>query len=86
MLKTVNVIPVIRGISWYIYREDKSNKILTSKSLPDGRKFFRFKIVGTRAIDVVVHRYAATSFGLQMRIEKVGGNKNRTVVSYNRHI
>ena len=41
------------------------------KSKPDGRKFGRFKAVGTRASDVIAHIYATASFGFKMRIEIV---------------
>ena len=45
------------------------------KSKPDGRKFRRFKSVGTRASYVVADKDATSSFGTKMRIENVGGNR-----------
>ena len=50
----------------------------TCKSKPDGEKLERFKSVGTRASQVVVHIEATTSFGAKMRIENVGGLLNHT--------
>lgn len=51
------------------------------KSKPDGRKFRRFKIVGTRASYVVAYIHATASFGAKMRIEIVGGNRIGAAVS-----
>ena len=52
------------------------------KSQPDGRKFRRFKGVGTRASNVIAYIVDATaSFGLKLRIEKVRGNKIGTAIS-----
>ena len=41
--------------------------------------------MGTRASDVIAHMYATTGFGLKVRIEKVGRNRNRTAVSCHRY-
>ena len=51
------------------------------KSKPDGRKFGRVKIVGTRASDVVACINATSSFGVKSRIEIVGGNRIGAAVS-----
>ena len=42
--------------------------------------------MGTRASYVVTYIYATASFGLKLRIEKVGGNRKRTAVSCHRHL
>ena len=42
------------------------------KSKPDGRKLRRFKSVGTRASYVFADIDATSSFGTNLRIEKVG--------------
>ena len=39
-----------------------------------------------RASYVVVYIYATASFGLKMRIEKVGGNREGVAVSRRRHL
>ena len=54
---------------------------MTVKSKPDGRKFRRFKGVGTRASCVVAHEDATASFRSKMRIEKIGWNRVGTAVS-----
>ena len=59
---------------------------MTIKSKPDGRKFGRVKIVGTRASDVVAYINATSSFGVKSRIEIVGGNRIKIAVSIPRHL
>ena len=54
------------------------------ESQPGGRKFRRFKIVGTRASNVITQICTTASFGLKMRIEKVGGNRDGVAVRGNR--
>ena len=44
---------------------------VTLKSKPDGRKFRRFKGLGTRASDVIAYIDVTTSFGSKLIIEKV---------------
>ena len=57
------------------------------KSLPDGRKFIRFKIVGTRASNIVMSHICTTaSFVLKMRIEKVRGNREEAAASSHRQL
>ena len=56
------------------------------KSKPDGRKLRRFKSVSTRASYVVADIDATSSFGMKMRIEKVGGNKKGVTVSCLSHL
>ena len=56
------------------------------KSKPDGGKFGRFKVVGTRTSDVVAHICATSSFGSKMRIEIVRGDRIETAVSCLRHL
>ena len=54
--------------------------------MPDDGKFGRFKSVGTRASNIIAHVYATASFGLKIRIEKVGGNRKGRAVSSCRHL
>ena len=56
------------------------------KSKPDGGKFGRFKVVGTRASYVVAHVCATSSFGSKMRIEIVRGDRIGAAVSSLRHL
>ena len=42
------------------------------------------KVVGTRASNIVMHKYATDSFGLKMRMEKVAGNREGAAVSSHR--
>ena len=56
------------------------------KSKPDGGKFRRFKIVGTRTSYVVAHICATSRFGSKMRIEIVGGDRIETAISCLRHL
>ena len=39
--------------------------------------------MGMLASNVVTHKYSTASFGLKMRIEKVGGNREMAAVSSN---
>ena len=50
---------------------------MTVKSNSDGRKFRRFKEVGTRASYVFASVDATASFRSKMRIEKIGSNRIR---------
>ena len=72
---------VARSIATY-----KFSKRVTLKSKPDGRKFRRFKGVGTRASNVIAYVDATASFGLKLRIEKVRGNRIGTAISSLRHL
>ena len=56
------------------------------QSKPDGRKFRRFKSVGTRTSNIIAYIYATASFGLKVSIEKVGGNRIGRAVSSCRHL
>ena len=42
--------------------------------------------MGTRASYVVAYVYATASFGLKLRIEKVGRNRKSTAVNCHRHL
>ena len=59
---------------------------MTLKSKTDGGKFRRLKGWSTRASYVIAHIYATASFGLKIRIEKVGGNRKGVAVSRHRHL
>ena len=42
--------------------------------------------MGTRASNIVAYIYTTSSFGLKLRIEKVGGDREGTAVSCLRHL
>ncbi len=69
-----------------MYSTNEFSKRVTLESQPDGRKFGRKKVVDTRTRNIVAPIYTTASFGLKLRIDKVGGNRERTAVSCHKHL
>ena len=72
---------IARGVRRALNNTEEFSARVTVKSKPDGRKFRRFKGVGTRASYVVAYVDTTASFRSRMRIEKVGGKRVGAAVS-----
>ena len=53
---------------------------MKTKFEPDARKFRRFKFGNTRDSKIVAHISTTASFGEEIRIEKVGGDRKLVAV------